>query len=437
MSSGFSSYLNGKKCLIVDNSSKNRADAISALKRVGFPLTEIEKCDSYDEAISLLKKDKYHFIIAALEIGSKSGLDFLPIHLEMIPDRLDGGFVLLLGVGNGLDKLNIPPSEIDKIDCLVEGEVSEKILAMHLNGMIGKKANPDPYQMAISAANMLLKEGAIDNALVDFEKCKKLSDTPAEACLGEGLCYLKRGESDQAKSAFEECYLLSPNLYPCLKELLTIYMDAKDYPKAYEICNLIYRNHPIEEEQVPIFTRLIVGTNHCEEILQFCDAVMSKVSHDSKSLKSVAAGLAVSGKGLLSQHKPEQAAEVFLRGVSFAKSDIPIMRTILAGLIEAGKSYDEILKILDSVDGNIRLSKDFSAMELEVRSLCGNPSDVIKFGTDILRRNVNTIKVYEILIKKYIEIGSKKDTIEDLCIEASKIHPSMEERFMGYLKKNA
>ncbi len=454
-------YLESKSCLIVSNSTEHRDMLIDVVARLGFHKSKVSKVDTFDDAVSTIKQDKCNFLITEYEIANKCGLDLLELHLKEVPDRLDGGFCLILprDIGDesedknknknkgkdkdkeekereNLESLRFKMVSTESLDLALEGDFTFDTVVEDLKAMFEKKADPNQETIAMEKAKECMYRKDFDQGLELFDKAKVSEVNIAYASYYQGMIYKELENASNAKECFEECYLSNSKHYNCLSQLLDIYIEEKNPQRAFEMCKGIYDHHPVQDHQVPIFTRLIIATNNFDEMGILADVVGDRNSESSLEVnKTLAAGLAISGKMLYDRGKPEVSIEQLIKGVTFAGADTAILKNIFVALIATGKDHQEIMEIFDSINNDIRKRREFSVFELEIIDKCAAAGEIVQYGSSLLRKGITSFKIYDIMIKRYIELKSKRDVIEDMCREAVKKNPSMEDRFMGYLKE--
>ncbi len=176
----------------------------------------------------------------------------------------------------------------------------EKILTC-LEGFASFKSS---YFDLISKARELIDSGDLRLAREHLESAQALRETPLEAWFYLARVAFREGRLEQAAQLLERCLEVDPLHYECLRESFEVFMEMKDYPRAFERGKVLLWNFHRPEAVISRTLRLAVFLKAFDEIPQLEAAASTQESGDV--LNHLGSALFVSGKHyLLTAQTPE------------------------------------------------------------------------------------------------------------------------------------
>ncbi len=94
------------------------------------------------------------------------------------------------------------------------------------------KEDPSNASLRIRLADLLVKTGALDEAMLSFDEALKLNPHAHEAKTGRGIVLARRGNLQEAEAVLKAALILNPNPVRAHYELGLVYEKLGDLEKA-------------------------------------------------------------------------------------------------------------------------------------------------------------------------------------------------------------
>ncbi|MFW5887682.1 MAG: tetratricopeptide repeat protein [Bacteriovoracia bacterium] len=422
------SYLSDKGVIIISGHSSTRLSLLKTFSQMGFNRDKIYKAENFNEGLGLIQQNQPNFIFASSQLNNKTGYDLLETHLQIYPNRLIAGFCIISPDNSLSETCKVSEKEIDLQ--IIQPFTAQSVIDSFYES-INSKVSPNNFQKAIEEARSYIHQKQYDLALTILEQIKMM-DNPVLAYFYEGQIYRNLEKIDKAVSSFEEGLTFDKHHFLTLNSLLEIYLERKNYPKAYKICNTIFKKYPINPEKIPDISRCMIATGNCDQLVSYFKTYKQKDYLSPTLSRAIAAALAIAGKYYLKFNRRKDAIKVLKEAGQMAKGNIPILKSIISSLIMA-KLPEEADRLLMTIESEYRTNPEVIVMELEVFDHFGNAAQILKRATDSLNNGIKDPVVYDIIIKRSLELG-KIDYAKEQCFKAKQEFPELQAHFNSYLK---
>lgn len=427
-------YVKGKKFLIVDNSSVGKASIKKMLTQTAVSKTNILSANNFEDAKEIVKNQKPEWIFCNYMIGGESYEELLSLHLKMRPERITSGFILL-SENNSLEiSVHVAQSQVDKLVLIPFTVVS---LQQEFLKVMLPKANPTPYQVHVELGKQYFYTDP-DKALSYFNKAKRLEKGPTAACYYEGMLYLKEKSLEKARSCFEEGLKYQPLHYQCLSELFQIMVKLDEKHKAYKLARCLIDHYPVNPELLPTLTWLSVACAEYDDIFEYHSAFKQVVNPDKDMKNYIAASMAIYGKKVIKdkfKEEKETSSELYSKALEVIERASEICDgkpLIYASLVEALKEAQEIElldRVLSKALAQFPESREIRILEVLVGNLQATAAEGLKLVQDSIQKGLKSPELYEVLIKRAIEMNLAKQKVEEHYEKACRDFPDKRNSF--------
>lgn len=116
-----------------------------------------------------------------------------------------------------------PATTIEHTDDL-DGEI--------LSARMRVKQDPSNASVHVRLGDLLVKKGALDDAMLSFDEALKLNPRAHEAKTGRGVVLARQGKLQEAEAVLKDALILNPNPVRAHYELGLVYEKLGDLEKA-------------------------------------------------------------------------------------------------------------------------------------------------------------------------------------------------------------
>jgi tetratricopeptide (TPR) repeat protein len=109
-----------------------------------------------------------------------------------------------------------------------DGDLDREIAAARLS----VKDDPSNASRLVRLAELLVKKGALDEAMLSFDEALKINPRSHDAKTGRGIVLARRGSLQEAEGVLKEALVLNPNPVRTHYELGLVYEKLGDLEKA-------------------------------------------------------------------------------------------------------------------------------------------------------------------------------------------------------------
>ncbi len=415
-------FLENRKVLIMDTST-SKITIRKIMSQMGTKATNLDLVDNYTDAFEALHKSKHEILWTDYKIESdvsKNGFDLYKDFKQIHPNRLETIFILMSD--NNSAALASRAAEED-CDAFLVRPFTFEVIEKKICDILKAKVQPTDYTKMVETAKMMIEQKKWDEANVLIDKAFSLDPTPALAHYYKGVIQKNKQDIDGAEKSFETAVQLNKEHYKSIAGIFEIKAEKKQYQVAYEIALRLFRDFPANPRYIPKLIWLAVYHKKFEDILSFYDAFSVINPLDDVAITSVAAGMIICGKELLTQKQILEAVEVFKKADTISKSKPSIIREIITSFLNAGA--DKLAQPYYTKT-TIEVRNSIEVLLAEIHQMVNTNVEPINIMTrcqDALKLGHKHQFIYETMIKYSVVLKRSNSIIDDLVSSASVIFP--------------
>ncbi len=423
-------YLASKTALLLDPSSSTRTVIRKLLLAMSIPTANIKVANNFQESKEVIETAKPQIIVAEYHLEKGNGLDLLPLMRSYCPSSLDGTFILV-------SEKNSPTiaalAAEEEVDIFVVKPFTYDSLQDEFMKALVPKLEASQYVKVLDNGKKLLKDKKYEEAMKLFDHARTLEQKPVLAFYFSGFVSMLLKKTDEAKKFYEEGLKIEPAHYRCLIGLYDVYMEQKQIEKAYEIAHFASQKYPVSPKKIPEFVRLTVLNKKYEELEDFYNLFINLEDRDQMIITYVGAGLVVCGKYLLQQDKRQKAVEIFSKAALVVNQFPKILMEIIQTLITANLAK-EAQQLMLKIPETVKASPDFQVLMLKQANLSDSAPKMIQSCQELLSKGIKDIAIFEIMLKRSIELKRESHVIDQIVFDAIKVYPDKKSHFEELLK---
>ncbi len=422
-------FFKNKKALILEPASTIRQSIRKQLTTFGMDNLNIITAESFGAAKNIITNDLPEIVCTNLQCGDASGIDLLPIHLEAHSNREKTLFFVISSdnsMSTAAYKLN---PDIESF--IVEPFTFEAMQNTLVESLLKK--------LDISLTKKKLYKAKEYFNIKDFNKVCTLADEivnedtslASDALLLKADALLAKNDNSQATEVLLSSLELNPKHHGTLNRIIEVYQKNKEYQKAYEHTVTLIKNYPINPTRIPDLIKISIANKKYDDLLNYAN-IFSSLSDSHPIVKMhLAAGLVICGKFLVNEHETEKGIAALLKASEMSGQKIEIIKNIVQNLIIAG-AQKEASNILNKfiIENPQQNTDELKIAELEIAHQTTKDNDyVLNMATNLIKANIRTINVYNILIIRSIWNKRSAEKIQEIINEAATYFPDNEEEF--------
>lgn len=414
-------YFQKKTFLIIESSTNTRTSIKKSIAQLGVKSANIIDAVNIKMAKDIIEKQRPHFVLAPKSINNESSLELLDLHISHLPDRLNAGFFITTNE-NSLAEVALALEY--EMDGLISTPFTASTIINTIATAVHPKISPKDFQLRNNEGRLQLIKGNQEKAKEHFQTSLKISAKNFEAYFYLGMIAKNENDPVEAVKFFELSYLQNPKHYRTLIELSNIYLQLKQYKKAYEINLDLVKHFPIAPSRIPDLIKLSIANQKYDDLNNYF-RIFDQLNNQSPELKiAIAAGFAVVGRYYL-QNKNFEHSQKALK-LSFINSDgkYEILDNIYKCYVEMNLG-EAFLNLFDEVnlDEWPQVAQIFYCLGMHI----GTNEDykVINLGEKLLRKGLHNPHLYKAVIERGININRKLGIIEAQVLEASSKFPDL------------
>ena len=425
-------YFDQKNWLLVHTSSLIKNSIKKTLTQLGAKSTNLFDAKTIAEAMEIIETKKPHFVIAHRSINEESTIPLYEAHLNVCPNRLQGGFFV--------SAEETSQSEVAwALDYEMDG-----FIALPLNGSsmfntfikaVERKIAPTSYLLKLEEGRAKYLQGNLEEAIVIFQEASRLDKNPFESFCFIGNILYKNDKISESIILFEESITCNPHYFKSLKKLSEIYFQEKNYKRAYDLNLLMAQKYPTSPERIPDLIRLSIINKKYEDIANYFKLFQTIKNPNLQIQNCLSAALAILGKYFASIHDTDKGVEALLSAFQFSNGKYEILKSITQSFHDLKKS--EILLDLFEKQDLSGWAKEVQILYFQVlNDTSEDDNKVIQYGEKLIKNNIHDLSIYKGLVERSIKINRELRLIEGLVLEANRTFPEAIADFENILKKN-
>ncbi len=433
-------YLKTKSFLVVEPTVAGKTAIEKMLQKTAVARKNVKFAKTLESALEIMKDQmpNYVFTLDKLEDGPYH--DLLELHLKQQPNRLDNGFFLLTDNDSTDNITKLAQSEIDAMVILPFTVTS---LQSEFLKVIVPKSAPSEYKILIESAREHMRYD-VDKAMSFLNKAKKADSKPFEAFYLEGLIHLGDKALELARESLEQSLKFNPSYYNSLKELFNIYISLKEKHRAYQVSKKLSENYPVNPKMIPDLAWVSVANAQYDDILDYHQAFKNVEDPDSEMRNYISASLAIYGKKII-KDKTEGNESVdqslidralrLMDEASVVCDDKPLVFASLINTLILSKNETITSKVLERAKSKFPKNKTIKTLEILADDASLPPSKSLKNAQDAVKSGLKSPEIYQIILKRSLELGLNESTIKDYLNEACQEFPQLSTEFEKIVNK--
>jgi len=412
------------KFLIADPST-GRKSIRKLLSDIGVKTSQVDVAEGFGDAKEILEKHKCNIVFADSSLGNKQGLELLILHKQVVPaDRIRAAVYFTAKDSNSM-AATVADDDVDGIIIkpFTFGILQEKIIAV-----LTKKIHPSPADKLLEEGKLYFSQNKLDDAITAFRQTIQLDPSAAIAYSMLGASLAKNQEPDEAILAFDQGLKCNPTHFRSLCGKLDLLLSLNRVAEAYEVGKTIALNHTIPLGRIPDLIRLSILNSKFDDVCDFYKYAETLAASADLARRPIAAGLVVAGLHFLRTKNVAQAIDAFRKAENASMGSPQIVSRIIIALADA-KLESEFNALLGRASPEVRQSPAVLTAEVNFIDKTQGPQKGLDAAYGLIRQGVVVEKIFEIAIRRSIELKRKPESIQELLDLAMSKIPERKEFF--------
>lgn len=423
-------YLGEHKVLIADTTAEVRSGIAKILHGMGAQSSQIFLAADYERAVFFLKEERPDLIICEFHIGHRRGLDLIQ-YLPRGPWQSRKSIFMM--VTSDKTESSVAEAAEEEVDGYILKPYSLQGFKDHLVRAYLSKVDPDSYRRTIEEGKLTLGFRDIEEAKQTFLRAVKLSRRPALAYYYYGRACLMQKNIAEAEEAYQTGLKYDLRHYKCLNGLLDLYLRQKRSKDAYKIARRLISVYPISSARLNSIVRLAIHNHMFEDVDAYFEAYSQMDRRPVELTRCMVAAQIVAGKFYFKQDDLPSAYRLFDGAIKASLRAPSTLAQILNTLLEQGDfaRAEHYLRLFptDKRSGEIYKLLNFLVLDYK-----GSAQEVILQGRKIIKAGIYDPRVYEIMIRRSVEVKLSR-WVDAFLEEALSRWPEMSERFTRWIQK--
>ncbi|HLE11152.1 MAG: hypothetical protein A2504_16730 [Bdellovibrionales bacterium RIFOXYD12_FULL_39_22] len=424
-------YFKSKKMMLFEPSTSVRTTIRRLMVEFGIESGKQVVAADFHSALEIIKKDRPDYIFSCFEANRKNFVELLEAHLEVIPNRLHGGFYVL----SEKNSMAIAAMVLDyDIDAFFSQPITYEAVRNSVLLSLTHKVDMDAYMKSVEDGKEKFRLAQYNTAQQMFDYATTLSKDVSLANAWLGNTYVRLNKLEEARAAYRKGLESNNKSYNCIKGLIDLSMQMKRYEDAYTFSKKLIENYPVNPNKIADLVRLSITNHKYEDVVNYCKIFSGLEEKTDAVKKHLAAGLAVCGKYLIAKQDKENGVNALMEAAKLSDGKREILYSVIKSLLQVG-AKNKAQQVLEEYSNDQTDAADFSIMELEIVYETEDPGRAFNLGSSLLKKGIKDHRVFEIVIKTSLSLGRDMGAIENITFDAIKAHPDKKELFNGLLSK--
>lgn len=431
------SFFKDMEVLVIESIGNARVAYENAFKALGIERKNVRFAKTFNDALIEMRNFKPSLIFSYEVIGEDRYTSVLKEHLKILPNRLKNSFILLTQ-NDSIDAISkIAQQQVDLVLPIPFTVESIKALMEELYQM---KSSPSEYRVLINEAYEFIGKKH-ERVFEITAKAREVSKNPFEAHYLEALCQFKEEKYDEAVITLEKSYAINPRDFNTLKLFFKTYKHQKNYYMALQYSLKLHADYPISPDMLKDLSMVAVAAGKHELILNYYEAY-KKINEPSAEIKdSIAAALVIYARcelakidffkedmQSLSKNKKYKETLKLLEEASIICTDKPAILEKMVVILTQTPDNKTTKFIQVKQKEKFPKYENAPLMDALVTDKDSTPSQALKMAIDTLNSGFKSEELYEIIIKRSIEMDRNKESTQEWYDQALKIYPNMKPR---------
>ncbi len=424
---------NEDQVLIITSNRSLRSSIKRVLTHFKIPIDNIGIADSYTQAASIIETHKPRIIFTSYTIDHYIAKDVLSLHRNNFPDPsssifcvfsdLDLKYMRSYKFEHGYDELYKGLSSIqDYINGLQAVFIKKLQLSKNdsfINNVRAEIRNCEP-QKAIT----LLSQSDID--LEDVENFSLLGDI-----------YLAQGHDEKALESFTFVLDDDPINYFALKQSALLYNKLGLFSEALQSAKQFLEHYKCIPDCLCEYIDIFLNNRDYVGFLSLVNSYIDDPYINKETKEKIIRSYLIAGKNL-KEKSPDIAKSCFTDAIRLSGGNsFETYHKAIEELSEVETLKPVAIELFNKYRTNFESEDKIELTEFKVLFHTLDVAEVYARGLKLLRNNIKEVYLYQQVISSSINLGRKKESIEDLIFDACKNFPDHEDLFKGLLIKDS
>ncbi len=415
-------FLKEKTFLYLLKSSSVKKTIRKIISQFGAPEIKMHMASSIEETLSILENHHVEIFFSDLEFNGKNTL---PLH-DLFDAKNPNSLQKLNAIICDTNSPSLACLAIDhNIDIAITMPMTREGVTSIITKIIEYKVHPSEELIRCQEIHQLIKRKKshlADEALIELEALHPQSDN-----IQFLASVLARSKSEHNKELQKILSTLVQNEkhYLALTRAIDIYMEMNEYRPCYDLVVTLIQNYKVSSEKLMTVLMVFISNQNYEEIINFCETFMDFEDPSSWIRTRISAGLAISGKYLISEGKINRSKHALDKSYSLDSGNVFILECLVESYLNINKG-DKAGKILARIPIEEKSSR-LKVLSLKTDRHFHSPSNLLKLTTDLINQPIIDFDLYEMAVTASIEMGRKTSGINKLLEEAHKYYPHIME----------
>ncbi len=410
-------FMKSARIVISINPSSNGRDLRKLFLKLGALPNQVIATENFEDAKKEVSSYPTHIFIADIDFGEKSGLDLIEYQEKNFKNRID---IATIMVSSGPSNASIGMMAEANVDAVLLRPLTFDNFKRAVDQALENKVNPSPYWRLLEEAKAFFNLNQLDQAIPILEESKSKHPKPTLAFYYLGLVYRSKNQISEALRSFEEGLRLDPKDYRCLIGMLDTRIQGLEWDEAYKAATRFHADYPVSLKRIPGLVRLSVHCGKYPDILDYYKIFKDIEKRDPILCRVVVAGMLICAKFLFKKQDALASLSVLKDAAKISSECGTLQTDVLRYFVQLGY-YLEGMEFLPKVPQDLRQKPEIRLLCLELYSLAGQDELVLQEGTELLKQEIKTEKVYQLLISSSQKLNRSDESIVQLQRESSQV----------------
>ncbi len=430
-----STKFDGQSVLIVTPSKTLRTNIKKVLVMFNFSLDRIGVTDSFYAAKEILTEYKPSIVICSFVIDEEFGsIDLMRLHRENFPSTIDNIFISLTSSPSHYMRTYKYEHKYDEI---FKGEQSIQGYANGLQSVFIQKLQVKPRDLIIADIQSCINRKDFSASIDLLSKNEEqLRDVDKFSLLGE--IYFNQAHYDKSIEAYELLLEEDPINFKALHDSIKAYYALGNFKQASELQDSFLEHFECVPENLILFLRIYVENKQFTKALNLGQQYTDDVLLTKEDKMSLVELYQEAAKGMLDEN-PEKAQEAVDAITSTlllsGGTNFKVFNTAIDILIKTSDFKAKAEELYSKYYSNFSDEKEIDLMEYKAYYASRTHDENFKLGIELFNKNYKSHFLFYTLIITGLEIGRKKDALEDIIYSAIKAFPDFRPNYEALLTK--
>ncbi len=405
--------------------------------KIGALPNQVIATENFEEAKKEVSSSPTHIFIVEMDFGEKSGLDLIEYQEKNFKNRSE---IATIVVTSGPSNASIGMMAEANVDAVLLRPLTFDNFKQAVDQALENKMSPSPYWRLLEEAKVFFNSNQFEKAVPIFEESKSKHPKPTLAFYYLGLIHRTKNEISETIRCFEEGLRLDPKDYRCLIGMLDTRIQRLEWDEAYKAATRFHADYPVSLKRIPGLVRLSVHCGKYPDILDYYKIFKDIEKRDPMLCRVVVAGMLICAKFLFKKPDALASLKVLKDAAKISSECGTLQADVLRYFVQLGY-YLEGMEFLPKIPQDLRRKPEIRLLCLELYSLAGQDELVLQEGAELLKLEIKTEKVYQLLTSSSQKLNRSDESIVQLLRENSQV-PQVDQStaekvgwFKGLLKR--